>query len=83
MDRLYSAAKRAIVSSLKVKKGEKLLLVTDRQKMKIAEALAYWAKKGGAAVTRKLHGDGAKRKGEAWAKAQRSKVGKKLGKYRI
>jgi len=51
MDRLYSAAKRAIVSSLKVKKGEKLLLVTDRQKMKIAEALAYWAKKGGAEVT--------------------------------
>jgi hypothetical protein len=39
--------------------------------------------KGGAAVTRKLHGDGAKRKGEQWAKAQRSKIGKKLGKYRI
>ena len=41
------------------------------------------AVKSGAAVTRKLHGDGAKRKGEAWAKAQRSKIGKKLGKYRI
>jgi leucyl aminopeptidase (aminopeptidase T) len=51
MDKLYSAAKRAIVQSLKVKRGEKLLLVTDRQKMKIAEALAYWAKQSGAEVT--------------------------------
>jgi leucyl aminopeptidase (aminopeptidase T) len=51
MDKLYSAAKRAIVQSLKVKKGEQLLLVTDRQKMKIAEALAYWANKSGAEVT--------------------------------
>ena len=51
MDRLCSAAKRAIVQSLKVKKGEKLLLVTDRQKMKIAEALAFWAKKSNAEVT--------------------------------
>jgi aminopeptidase len=51
MDKLMSAAKRAIVQSLKMKKGEKLLLVTDCQKMKIAEALAYWAKKSGAEVT--------------------------------
>jgi hypothetical protein len=51
MDRLYSAAKRAIVQSLKVKKGEKLLLVTDRQKMKIAEAIAHWANKSNAEVT--------------------------------
>jgi leucyl aminopeptidase (aminopeptidase T) len=51
MDRLYTAAKRAIVQSLKVKKGEKLLLVTDRQKMKIAEALAYWTQKSNAEVT--------------------------------
>jgi leucyl aminopeptidase (aminopeptidase T) len=51
MDKLMSAAKRAIVQSLRVKKGEKLLLVTDRQKMPIAEALAYWAKKSGAEVT--------------------------------
>ena len=51
MDKLFSAAKRAIVQSLKVKKGEKLLLVTDRQKMKIAEALAYWANKSSAEVT--------------------------------
>ncbi|MFA4948434.1 MAG: hypothetical protein WC674_08020, partial [Candidatus Krumholzibacteriia bacterium] len=51
MDRLYSAAKRAIFQSLKVKKGEKLLLVTDRQKMKIAEAFAHWAKESNAEVT--------------------------------
>jgi leucyl aminopeptidase (aminopeptidase T) len=51
MERLDSAAKRAIVQSLKVKKRERLLLVTDRQKMKIAEALAYWAKKSSAEVT--------------------------------
>ncbi|HEY5133432.1 MAG TPA: aminopeptidase, partial [Candidatus Krumholzibacteriaceae bacterium] len=51
MDKLLSAAKRAIVQSLKVKRGEKLLLVTDRQKMRIAEALAYWAKKSNAEVT--------------------------------
>lgn len=51
MDKLYSAAKRAIVQSLRVKKGEKLLLVTDRQKMSIAEALASWAKGSGAEVT--------------------------------
>jgi leucyl aminopeptidase (aminopeptidase T) len=51
MDKLMSAAKRAVVQSLKMKKGEKLLLVTDRQKMKIAEALAHWAKTSGAEVT--------------------------------
>jgi leucyl aminopeptidase (aminopeptidase T) len=51
MDKLYSAAKKAINNSLKLKKGEKLLLVTDRQKMKIAEALAFWAKGAGGEVT--------------------------------
>jgi leucyl aminopeptidase (aminopeptidase T) len=51
MDKLSSAAKRAIVQSLKMKRGEKLLLVTDRQKMRIAEALAHWAKGCGAEVT--------------------------------
>jgi leucyl aminopeptidase (aminopeptidase T) len=51
MEKLSSAAKRAIVQSLKVKRGEKLLLVTDRQKMNIAEALASWAKGAGAEVT--------------------------------
>jgi leucyl aminopeptidase (aminopeptidase T) len=51
MNKLYSAAKRAITNSLKIKKGERLLLVTDRQKMKIAEALAHWAKESNAEVT--------------------------------
>jgi len=51
MNKLYSAGKQAIVGSLKVKKGEKLLLVTDKQKMPVAEALAFWAKKQGAEVT--------------------------------
>ncbi|HSG29826.1 MAG TPA: aminopeptidase [Candidatus Krumholzibacterium sp.] len=51
MDKLSSSAKQAIYHSLKVKKGENLLLVTDRQKMKVAEALAYWGKQKGAEVT--------------------------------
>ncbi len=51
MNKLYSAGKQAIVGSLRVRKGEKLLLVTDKQKMPIAEALAFWAGKQGAEVT--------------------------------
>lgn len=51
MDKLYNAAKKAINNSLKLKRGEKLLLVTDRQKMKIAEALAFWAKRAGGEIT--------------------------------
>ena len=51
MDKLMSAAKQAVTGSLKVKKGENFLIVTDLQKMKIAEALAYWGKKRGAEVT--------------------------------
>ena len=51
MNKLYSAGKQAIVGSLKVKKGERLLLVTDKQKMPIAEALAHWANAQGAEVT--------------------------------
>ena len=51
MDRLMSAAKQAVTGSLKVRKGENFLIVTDRQKMKIAEALAYWGKRRGAQVT--------------------------------
>ena len=41
------------------------------------------AVKGGAAVTKKMNGDAAKRKGEQWAKNQRSKVSKMLRKHRI
>ena len=51
MDKLMSAAKQAVTGSLKVKKGENFLIVTDRQKMRIAEALAHWGKKRGAEVT--------------------------------
>ena len=47
MDKLMSAAKQAVTGSLKVKKGENFLIVTDRQKMRIAEALAYWGKERG------------------------------------
>lgn len=51
MNRLMSAAKQAVAGSLKVKKGERFLIVTDRQKMKVAEALAFWGKECGAEVT--------------------------------
>ena len=49
--KLDSAAARAITQSLKLKRGENFLLVTDKQKMEIAEALARWAKKAGAETT--------------------------------
>ncbi len=50
-NKLYSAADRAINQALRLKPGEKYLLVTDRQKMEIAEALAHYAKKAGAETT--------------------------------
>ena len=50
-NRLYSAADRAINQALRIKPGEKYLLVTDTQKLEIAEALAYYAKKAGAETT--------------------------------
>lgn len=49
--KLFSAAEKAIKQALKIKEGENFLLVTDKQKMDIAEALAYWAKESGAEVT--------------------------------
>lgn len=51
MDKLLRAGKRAILQALKVKKKEKILLVTDKQKMRIAESLAYWCRKAGADTT--------------------------------
>ncbi len=51
MTRLYKAAERAIKQSLRLRSREHFLLVTDREKMKIAEALAYWAKQSGAETT--------------------------------
>jgi leucyl aminopeptidase (aminopeptidase T) len=50
-NKLYSAADRAINQALRLRPGEKFLLVTDRQKMEIAEALAYYAKQAGAETT--------------------------------
>jgi leucyl aminopeptidase (aminopeptidase T) len=51
MDKLSQAAERAIVQSLAMKKGEQFLLVTDKHKLEIAEALAFWAKKVEAETT--------------------------------
>ncbi len=48
---LFRAAGKAVHRVLKVRAGERLLLVTDKQKIEIAEALAYWARKAGAETT--------------------------------
>jgi leucyl aminopeptidase (aminopeptidase T) len=50
-NRLYAAADRAVNQALRLRPGEKFLLVTDRQKMEIAEALAFYAKEAGAETT--------------------------------
>ena len=50
-NRLYAAADRAVNQALRIRKGEKYLLVTDKPKMEIAEALAHYAKKAGAETT--------------------------------
>jgi len=49
--KLYSAAERAVTQSLRVKAGERFLLVTDKSKIEIAEALAFWARRAGAETT--------------------------------
>jgi leucyl aminopeptidase (aminopeptidase T) len=51
MDNLFKAAEKAVCQALKIKSGENFLLITDRQKLEIAEALAYWAKKQKAETT--------------------------------
>jgi leucyl aminopeptidase (aminopeptidase T) len=51
MDKLYRAAERAVRESLQLRPGERFLLVTDAAKLKIAEALAFWAKRAGAETT--------------------------------
>ncbi|UCC38276.1 MAG: aminopeptidase [Candidatus Aminicenantes bacterium] len=51
MNKLYQAAEKAIKQSLRLRRGERFLLVTDKQKMEIAEALAFWAKQVGAETT--------------------------------
>ncbi len=50
-NKLYKAAEKAVKQSLCLRKGERFLLVTDKQKMEIAEALAYWAKECGTETT--------------------------------
>ncbi len=50
-NRLDAAADRAVNQALRLKPGEKFLLVTDKAKMEIAEALARQAQKAGAEVT--------------------------------
>ncbi|MFP4081762.1 MAG: aminopeptidase [Candidatus Aminicenantes bacterium] len=49
--RLYGAAEKAVKQSIRLRRGEKFLLVTDKQKLEIAEALAYWAKQVGTETT--------------------------------
>ena len=51
MNRLYKAAEKAVNQCLRLRRREHFLLVTDKEKMEIAEALAYWAKKKGAETT--------------------------------
>lgn len=49
--KLYAAAEKAVKQSLKIRAGEDFLLVTDKDKMEIAEAFAHWAKRAGAETT--------------------------------
>ncbi len=51
MNRLDQAAEKAVFQALKLKPGESLLLVTDKQKLDIAEAIAGQARKAGAETT--------------------------------
>jgi len=51
MNKLFQAGKKVINHCLRLRKSENFLLVTDKHKMDIAEALAFWAKKAGAEIT--------------------------------
>lgn len=57
MNKLLLAAEKAIKQCLRLHKGERFLLVTDKEKMEIAEALAFWAKRVGAETTTYLMTD--------------------------
>ncbi|MEN6561316.1 MAG: aminopeptidase [Acidobacteriota bacterium] len=50
-NKLYAAADRAVNQALRLRKGEKYLLVTDTAKLEIAEALAHYARRAGAETT--------------------------------
>ena len=49
--KLHAAADRAVNQALRLKPGERYLLVTDTPKLEIAEALAFQAQRAGAEVT--------------------------------
>ena len=51
MDKLYRAARRVVQQSLKVRRNESVLLVTDEPKLEIAGALAHWIRRAGAETT--------------------------------
>jgi leucyl aminopeptidase (aminopeptidase T) len=51
MTKLLKAGEKAVKQSLRLRKGETFLLVTDKEKLEIAEAFAYWAKELGAETT--------------------------------
>lgn len=51
MNKLDRAAERAVFRALRLKPGESFLLVTDKQKLEIAEAIAAQARKAGAETT--------------------------------
>lgn len=48
---LDKAAERAVTQALRLRKGERFLLVTDQAKLPIAESLARWARRAGAETT--------------------------------
>jgi len=49
--KLYESAAKAVKQSLALRPGEQFLLVTDKQKLNIAEAMAHWAAEAGAETT--------------------------------
>ncbi|MBU2437927.1 MAG: aminopeptidase, partial [Acidobacteria bacterium] len=51
MKKLYESAAKAVKQSLALRPGEQFLLVTDKQKLNIAEAMAHWAAEAGAETT--------------------------------
>ena len=51
MDKLDRACRRAIQESLRVRRNENVLLVTDEPKLEIAGALAFWIRRAGAEAT--------------------------------
>jgi leucyl aminopeptidase (aminopeptidase T) len=51
MSGLRQAAEKAVKQALALQQGEAFLLVTDKEKLEIAEALAHWAKQSGAETT--------------------------------